>query len=702
MSASTPTSVGSRRIARLTLAGVIAGALLASPVANAWQAPSLEPFYLPAGFEVSTVADAFYQPVSMAFLPRAGDQDRILITERAGIVKMIEGSTVRAEPVLDIRDQVFSANLDRGLIGIAVDPHFTQTGHIYLSFIYNAPGQTGDEEGLRYGHISRFTLKGDTADRASERVLLDDLMSNSRNHGIGGLAFGLDGALYSTFGDGAISDALTEYALRSQDVDSLNGKTVRIDPQTGDGLPGNPYYDPANPRSARSRVWARGFRNPFKFAIHPVTGVPLVGDVGWWTYEWLVRAPAGANFGWPCMEGPISTPFSARTACADVLPWNVSPQDYAYPHTREGQRFAASLTAGDYNIYGHFPDAMKGNFFFGDYSQQWIRRAVLAADGRITRVEKFGAGLGEIVDVHFSPYTGELFFLSIFTHGLRKITYKPNVGLGGSAGERTPAPALTARVLAPGDGDVAPGGSIVPLRAALSGADGGCQWQAALLDGLNSRLLPVETAGGSAAFRMPAGLAPAARIEVTCYATSPSGARTAARAGVRPPDEDGYIRNWLLSRAYRGATLNDNVWPGGEAAFTPKPSDPALWRIVSPSRVIALSELLTPAENAAAYAFVWVDVPEERTGLLGMLSDDGIAAWWNGREIWRNKVSRAMPMDGPEALRDIDLPKIELKKGRNALLLKIDQNRGDWRFKARILNADGSIMRDVGLTTGIP
>jgi hypothetical protein len=74
-----------------------------------------------------------------------------------------------------------------------------------------------------------------------------------------------------------------------------------------------------------------------------------------------------------------------------------------------------------------------------------------------------------------------------------------------------------------------------------------------------------------------------------------------------------------------------------------------------------------------------------------MNSDDGLAAWLNGEEIWRNKVSRFMSDDA----RDIDLPPIRLKKGLNALLIKVDTDTGDWQFKARVLNPDGSIMRDV-------
>ncbi|MBK8836398.1 MAG: hypothetical protein IPO29_16645 [Anaerolineae bacterium] len=275
------------------------------------------------------------------------------------------------------------------------------------------------------------------------------------------------------------------------------------------------------------------------------------------------------------------------------------------------------------------------------------------------------------------------------------------------AGEiiRPTQPSIVLR--APGAGDVALPGAVVALKADLTappgGAlDGGCAWSVTVLDGLMSRLIEPTSSGDGASFVMPVDLGPGARVEAACYAKAASGATAVARATVRRPDEDGYIRNWLLSRSFQGKTLNDNVWPGGEAAFGPKPGDPALWRITSPTRYVALDQTLSPGENAVAYAFVWVDSPEDRGGLLGMLSDDGIAAWLNGKEIWRNKVSRAVPADGPEALRDLDLPKIELKKGLNGLLLKVDQTRGEWRFKARILNPDGSIMRDVGLTTGMP
>ena len=99
---------------------------------------------------------------------------------------------------------------------------------------------------------------------------------------------------------------------------------LRIDPATGNGLPSNPYYDAANPRSARSRVWALGLRNPFRMGLQPNTGshfppdgnpgVLYVGHVGWNTWEALdvVTGPK-QNFGWPIYEGlSVNSPYNGN------------------------------------------------------------------------------------------------------------------------------------------------------------------------------------------------------------------------------------------------------------------------------------------------------------------------------------------------------------------------------------------------------
>src|SRR6185436_14644528 len=103
-------------------------------------------------------------------------------------------------------------------------------------------------------------------------------------------------------------------SFRSQLVDCLDGKILRINPTTGEGLPSNPFFDPAEPSAPRSRVWGLGFRNPYRMVLKPLSGGHnpddanpghlYVGDVGWETWESLkiVTGP-GQNFGWPIYEG---------------------------------------------------------------------------------------------------------------------------------------------------------------------------------------------------------------------------------------------------------------------------------------------------------------------------------------------------------------------------------------------------------------
>src|SRR5690606_37774379 len=123
--------------------------------------------------------------------------------------------------------------------------------------------------------------------------------------------------------DGIITPAENVGAFRSQLLNSHSGKLLRINPENGVGFSSKPFYDPADPISAKSRVWVLGFRNPFRVSVKPGTGSTnpstgdigeiFVGDVGWSTWEELnvVKAP-GQNFGWPLYEG--QTAESSYTA----------------------------------------------------------------------------------------------------------------------------------------------------------------------------------------------------------------------------------------------------------------------------------------------------------------------------------------------------------------------------------------------------
>ncbi|MGH9886664.1 MAG: PKD domain-containing protein, partial [bacterium] len=155
---------------------------------------------------------------------------------------------------------------------------------------------------------------------------------------VGTLAFGTDGTLLASCGDSAsyetadvggsiggsyAAQALAEGiitptedvgAYRAQLLSSHGGKILRLDPLTGNGVPSNPFYDGAQPRAPRSRVYELGVRNTFRFSVRPGTGshdaalgkpgTLYMGDVGWNDFEEIeVARTAGLNFGWPLYEG---------------------------------------------------------------------------------------------------------------------------------------------------------------------------------------------------------------------------------------------------------------------------------------------------------------------------------------------------------------------------------------------------------------
>jgi glucose/arabinose dehydrogenase len=328
---------------------------------------------LPAGFTKVPVAGPWDQPAGAVF----DDTGRMYVWERAGRVWIVENGVKSATPLIDISEEVGFWR-DHGLLGFALHPNFSQNGYIYLLYavdhyyLQNAgkPGYDptkSDELVASIGRLTRYTARASdgfhSVDPASRRILLGDLPSNGcpllyDSHGVGSIVFGNDDSLLMTCGDGAsflgpdqggstfgsyTAQALAEGiiapredvgAFRAQMPNSFSGKILRLDPQTGDGLPSNPFYDPANPRSPRSRMYALGFRNPFRFTVRPNTGSHeqsdgdpgslYVGNVGWNSWEEIeVVDTGGYNSGWPIYEGMDPNP--------DYSVLNVPNQDAPNP-----------------------------------------------------------------------------------------------------------------------------------------------------------------------------------------------------------------------------------------------------------------------------------------------------------------------------------------------------------------------------------
>jgi glucose/arabinose dehydrogenase len=312
---------------------------------------------LPPGFIEEDVPGPWNEVVGLTFEPEQQTPGgRMYVWERGGRVWIVENGIKQTPPLIDISEEVGGWR-DFGLLGFALHPNFRLNGHVYLAYTvdhhhltkFGTPqySSTSNEYFMATIHrVTRYTARASddfrTVDPASRRVLVGESITNGfpslyQSHGIGSLVFGTDGTLLVSCGDGAsysstdtgsasetyFAQALAEGiirskenigALRAQMVDCLSGKIIRIDPETGDGIPGNPFYDAASPRSARSRVWCLGLRNPYRMILRPGTGshdraeanpgVLYIGDVGLHTFEDLdVATGPGLNFGWPLYEG---------------------------------------------------------------------------------------------------------------------------------------------------------------------------------------------------------------------------------------------------------------------------------------------------------------------------------------------------------------------------------------------------------------
>ncbi len=765
-------------VLRFKLSIVFAALLCATSLSNLGIAQE-QPLRIP-GFNVVALASGFDRPTAFVFLP----EGRILVAEQDGLIRMLHNGVLKQTPVLDLRERV-NSRAERGLLAIAADPQFKDNGFIYALFTRDGAGQTPDAWDERRGVLARYSMAGDRANAQSEKILFDDYESFTAYHSLGALRFARNGDLFVSLGDASTPGDISERNLRPQNLDVLQGKMLRLSRSDGAGLPGNPFFDAANPKSTRSRIWAYGLRNAFRFDLNPVDGLPYAGDVGWFTYESVLRVAAGSNFGWPCMEGgQPRTEYAQYSVCAKLDQKTlVKP---ASTYQRQGDKNAAVI-GGAFNTGRNFPLAMQGEYFYSDYGQGFLRR--VAFDGRGgARESIFATNVQTPVDIQFGP-DGALYLLSHgqaqlyrISHARTNLLPEPRMSATlrtatGSATqsiasdvfaihayapvtltfdaaqsfdldnekltyawsldpERAPSNGVTAThsytrpgrylaqlsaldpkgfystarkvvliaaqplpgaIVSPGSGDVLQPGVVISLTQMgwpITQTGVTSRWSAVIVNGAISRTLAI-TQTPTPMFAMPV-LTDSERIEVSLESRDASGAVLKRDAiTLYAMSEDGYIRSWQLIAGKPERYLDFDALPLGEANFVlPDPGIEAI-QLRSKSRKIDLAASLRPIDHTAGYAFAWIDSPEDRTALLGLLSDDGIAVWLNGEPIWRHSVSRFVADD----TRDIDLPQIRLKKGRNALLIKVDQNVGEWAFKARVLNADGSIMRDIAVRT---
>ena len=370
---------------------------------------------LPPGFALvdTPTGQPAYNLTDFGFLP---DGSAISTGKDGGVTWVsATGDRTRELAVLPTR-----SNGDLGLVGMAVAPDFARTRHVYL-----ARALPDEPPGFRV-RLSRWTVTGspDPTGLSEERRILQ-LTGSAQVHAMTGVVADPDGSLWVSVGDMAKFCCVDPEALNALDPNSGLGKLLHVLPD-GRGHPSNPFYSEAQPASWRSRFYAGGFRSPFRFSLDPETGAPLLGDVGWLTWEEVDVVRPGRFYGWPCWEGLHRTPgYRDLAACASVANtapvWDYRHGDGADLLPDQGN----SVTGGRVYTGSSYPAEYQGSYFFGDYVGEKIWSMRLGADGQLSRPPDdppFGTHVGAPVEFDEAE-NGDLVYADIATGNLRRLTY---------------------------------------------------------------------------------------------------------------------------------------------------------------------------------------------------------------------------------------------------------------------------------------
>ncbi|MFN8556295.1 MAG: NPCBM/NEW2 domain-containing protein [Dehalococcoidia bacterium] len=313
---------------------------------------------------------------------------------------------------------------DRGLIGLAADPNFATNGYVYLLYAYEH--DPNNFTGPKTSRLTRVTASGDTAAPSSEVVLVGSQAGDSCNampagadclpaewpgHSVGAIKFGADGSIFLTNGDAATWNSGSADGLRPQSLDSLAGKVLHVSP-TGAGLPSNPFWT-GNPADNRSKVWAYGLRNPYRFNVRPGSDVLYVGDVGWGQWEEIDTVPAGVNLGWPCYEANVPViEYQDEPVCQALYAQGAAA--HRLPITQWGHTAAsAAATGGVFYTGTSYPAQFQGAYFYGDYGQGFIRYIQVDTNNNlVSGPTLFSGSAGSPVQIEMGP-DGDLYYLAL-------------------------------------------------------------------------------------------------------------------------------------------------------------------------------------------------------------------------------------------------------------------------------------------------
>ncbi|MFB6189263.1 MAG: sorbosone dehydrogenase family protein [Halapricum sp.] len=334
---------------------------------------------LPETVRIRRLAHGLSSPIGFETVP--GRPGEWVVVDQEGRAWQYDDQqgAIRSDPLLDVREEMVELNDgydESGLLGMAFHPEFESNGKLYVR--YSSPRRSGTPK--NYDHtfvLSEFTMdpEGTTVPLDSERTVLE-IPEPEGNHNSGTIAFGPEGYLYVSVGDGggagdkAMGHVEDWYDANEggngQDVEqNLLGSVLRID--VDNQANGKGYAIPAdNPlvgKTGLDEIYAWGFRNPWRMSFDQ--GDLFVADVGQSKYEEVDLVQSGGNYGWNVREG---THCYKADDCPSETPDGTPLRDPIVEYSHSGDMPRGRAVIGGYRYHGSaFPD-LQGTYVFADWA----------------------------------------------------------------------------------------------------------------------------------------------------------------------------------------------------------------------------------------------------------------------------------------------------------------------------------------------
>jgi glucose/arabinose dehydrogenase len=335
--------------------------------------PNATPYTGPAQPDrVSLTLEPFVQvdgrPLAMAWPPDG--TNRLFVATQDGFVWVVKDGAVLPDAMLDLRDRTQGGG-EQGLLGIAVHPRHPEDPRVFVHFTDKA----GDTV------VASYEVDPGNPDRLDPGTARDLLFVDQpyANHNGGALAFGPDGYLYVSLGDGGSGGDPHDNGQR---LDTLLGKILRLDIDvSGDADYEIPEDNPFASTGGMPEIWHYGLRNPWRMSFDRVTGQLWIGDVGQSAFEEIDAAPAGVgglNFGWNRTEGNHC--FGGRKCTIE---------DFVAPVAEYGRDLGCTVIDG-YVYRGTAFPVLGGSYVFADY-----------CEGRLMAIDPAAPGTASPITVGF-------------------------------------------------------------------------------------------------------------------------------------------------------------------------------------------------------------------------------------------------------------------------------------------------------------